>query len=98
MHQIACVDEVPEQCVVCRAPDKAPDAPTAGTSAVATLSEELHGGTIVLRRCYCRACRGRLLQVFPSHTRSYDEPPGSLGRRLQISDWGFWPSDVHPDG
>ena len=41
MHLIACADEVPAQCEVCQAFEKAPHVPAAGTLTVAMFHEKL---------------------------------------------------------
>ena len=45
---LECADEVPRQCGVCRAFDKAPHLPAAGTSPVSSFREKLQAGLLLL--------------------------------------------------
>ena len=46
MHLISCLGEVLDQCEACRAPDKAPHAPVAGTSTVAMFHGKIQVGLL----------------------------------------------------
>ena len=47
-HLVDCVDEVSEQCDICRASDKAPHVPTAGAATVKMSKSKLQVGLLFL--------------------------------------------------
>ena len=91
------VNEVLELREVCRAFDKVPDVPIAGTSAVSMFNEKLQADPY-FGRSFCLARDGRFLQVLPLDARAFEESPGGLGRPSTYADQGFWPTSGQPDG
>ena len=92
MHLVNYVDEVLEQCEVCRAMDKAPQVPTAGTSASSKFFEELEVDVLFLDDITTMRAMAALPENPPPIPGRSQNPRGDWGRLLRCVDWGLWPT------
>ena len=98
------VEEVVNQCEVCRAFDKAPHFPIAGTATVSAFNEKVQVGHLIAkafneqafnekvsRRSHCGACDRCFFEVLSPSPGAIQTSPGSLGRFLRGMAGDIWP-------